>query len=69
MSIDNCTTPSYSVVNLLCKDRKGLVYDLTRTMKDIQIRVAYAKIHVRPAGVCEMDIFVQELDGSRILDK
>lgn len=69
VSIDNCTTPSYSVVNIVCNDRKGLVYDLMRTMKDIQIRVAYAKIHVRPHGLCEMDVFVQELDGSRILDK
>lgn len=69
VSIDNCTTPSYSVVNIVCNDRKGLVYDLMRTMKDIQIRVAYAKVNVRPGGLCEIDIFVQELDGSRILDK
>ena len=57
------------MVNIVCNDRKGLVYDLMRTMKDIQIRVAYAKVNVRPGGLCEIDIFVQELDGSRILDK
>ena len=41
--MDNCTTISYTVVGVVCRDRKGLVYDLFRTLKDIHIRVAYAK--------------------------
>jgi len=56
------------VVNIVCNDRKGLVYDLMRTMKDVHIRVAYAKVHVRAGGLCEIDIFLQEVDGKRILD-
>lgn len=68
VSIDNCTTAAYSVVNIICNDRKGLVYDLMRTMKDVHIRVAYAKVNVRHAGLCEIDIFLQEVDGKRILD-
>lgn len=47
VTVDNCTTSSYTVVGVVCRDRKGLVYDLFRTLKDIHIRVAYAK--VRPA--------------------
>lgn len=43
MTVDNCTTSSYTVVGVVCRDRKGLVYDLFRTLKDIHIRVAYAK--------------------------
>ena len=43
VTVDNCTTSSYTVVSIVCRDRKGLVYDLFRTLKDIHIRVAYAK--------------------------
>jgi len=43
VTVDNCTTSSYTVVSVACRDRKGLVYDLFRTLKDIHIRVAYAK--------------------------
>ena len=43
VTVDNCTTSSYTVVGVVCRDRKGLVYDLFRTLKDIHIRVAYAK--------------------------
>ena len=37
----------------MAQDRKGLVYDLMRTFKDIHLRVAYAKVQLtggRPAG-------------------
>lgn len=68
VTIDNCTTTAYSVINVICSDRKGLVYDLMRTMKDIHIRIAYGKVNVRQAGLCEVDLFVQEVDGSRITD-
>ena len=57
------------MLNVICSDRKGLVYDLMRTMKDIHIRVAYGKVAVRPGSLCEVDLFVQEVDGNRILDK
>lgn len=65
VELDNQTSSAYSVINVVCRDRKGLVYDMMRTLKDIQIRVGYAKIKV--AGQrAEADIFVQEEDGKRI---
>jgi hypothetical protein len=61
------------VCAVLVSDRKGLVYDLMRTLKDIHIRVAYGKVAVledRERGsLCEVDLFVQEVDGSRISDR
>lgn len=69
VSIDNCTTPVYTVVNIICIDRKGLVYDLMRLLKDIQIRGAYGKIVAHSTGRTEIDLFVQEIDGCRILDR
>ena len=34
-----------------------------------QVRVAYGRIAVRPDGMCEIDVFVQEVDGMRIHDE
>ncbi len=34
-----------------------------------QVRVAYGRIAVRPDGMCEIDVFVQEVDGMRIQDE
>jgi UTP:GlnB (protein PII) uridylyltransferase len=64
VTIDNCTASNYSVVNVVCRDRKGLIYDLMRTLKDIHCRVAYAKICVR-GEAAEVDLFVEEADGQR----
>ncbi len=47
VTIDNTTSKIHSVISVACPDRKGLVYDLMRTLKDIHLRVAYAKV---PAG-------------------
>lgn len=69
VTIDNSTTPSYSLINIVCRDRKGLVYDLMRTVKSIHIRVAYGKVNVRQDYMCETDLFVQEVDGSQITDQ
>ena len=68
VTIDNCTASNYSVVNVVCRDRKGLVYDLMRTLKDIHVRVAYAKIVVR-GDLAETDLFVEEADGQRAKER
>ena len=68
VTIDNCTSSNYSVVSIVCKDRKGLIYDLMRTLKDIHVRVAYAKIKVA-GDVAETDLFVEEADGRRVKER
>uniref|UniRef100_A0A061R5B4 Act-like superfamily protein isoform 1 n=1 Tax=Tetraselmis sp. GSL018 TaxID=582737 RepID=A0A061R5B4_9CHLO len=68
VSIDNCTAPSHTIVQVCCQDRKGLLYDITRTVKDSSLRVAYAKVCVKQNSVYFADIFVQEVQGGRITD-
>lgn len=68
VTIDNCTSSNYSVVSIVCKDRKGLIYDLMRTLKDIHVRVAYAKIKVH-GEMAETDLFVEEADGQRMKER
>ena len=41
VELDNALSKAYTKVELICLDRKGLLFDIMRTLKDIGIRVAY----------------------------
>ena len=41
VELDNALSKAYTKVELRCLDRKGLLFDLMRTLKDIGVRVAY----------------------------
>lgn len=66
--VDNETSPSHTMLTLRCRDRKGLLYDLFRSLKDLELRVAYGRIEVFDDGQCEVDLFVQDAEGTRISD-
>lgn len=38
VSVDNETSPSHTMLTLRCRDRKGLLYDLFRSLKDLELR-------------------------------
>ena len=44
VTIDNCTSMTHTVLQICCRDRKGLLYDIMRTIKDNSLRVTYAKV-------------------------
>lgn len=37
--MDNCLSPSHTLVQIVCQDHKGLLYDIMRTLKDYNIQV------------------------------
>lgn len=37
--VDNTLSPSHTLVQIFCKDHKGLIYDIMRTLKDYNIQV------------------------------
>ena len=69
VTIDNTTSRTHSVVSVSCHDRKGLVYDLMRTLKDVHVRTAFGKISTGDPERCHIDLFVQEADNRPITDK
>ncbi len=38
VGVDNDTSPAHTLLTLRCRDRKGLLYDLFRALKDIDLR-------------------------------
>ncbi len=63
MTLDNATTSAYSLVTVVAADRKGLVYDLMRTLKDIHLRVAYAKVGGARCSVLQEVVFPSVLQA------
>ncbi|KAL6777150.1 hypothetical protein ACKKBF_B20360 [Auxenochlorella protothecoides x Auxenochlorella symbiontica] len=71
VSVDNETSPSYTMLSLECADRKGLLYDILRALKGVDLRVAYGRLEVDEDGAglgVTIDIFIQDNDLCRIND-
>lgn len=42
--LDNSLSPAHTLVQIVCQDHKGLLYDIMRTLKDYNIQVTNFKI-------------------------
>jgi hypothetical protein len=45
VTMDNTLSPSHTLVQILCQDHKGLIYDIMRTLKDYNIQVNLNKYY------------------------
>eukprot|EP00898_Chlorokybus_atmophyticus_P005550 jgi/Chlat1/5997/Chrsp4S06312 len=68
VSVDNTTSKNHTLLYVRARDRKGLLYDLLRVMKDVSMQVSYGKIKSTDS-FCEMDLLVRQADGSTLPDK
>ena len=57
VTVDNLMSKSHTVFQMRTRDRKGLLYDVLRASKDLKVHISYAKVNLRPGGVCEVDLF------------
>ncbi|CAM8924534.1 unnamed protein product [Rhodiola kirilowii] len=66
---DNSLSPAHTVVQILCLDHKGLIYDTMRTLKDYNIQVSYGRFTVNKKGNCEIELFtMQQTENKKIVD-
>ena len=65
---DNKASERHTVLEINARDRRGLLYDLTRILGDNKVSVLSA--HVSTFGVRAVDVFyIRELDGRKITNK
>eukprot|EP00899_Mesostigma_viride_P008418 jgi/Mesvir1/17578/Mv08813-RA.1 len=74
--VDNQTSRQHTVLHVHARDRKGLLYDVLRSLKDVNLAVRYGRINTvsapKGSGVgdfCELSIFLQQVDGTILSDK
>ncbi|XP_068646192.1 ACT domain-containing protein ACR10-like [Aristolochia californica] len=68
VTMDNSLSPSHTLIQILCQDHKGLLYDIMRTLKDYNIQISYGRFSASRRGKCEVDLFVMQADGNKIVD-
>ncbi|KAJ4720713.1 ACT domain containing protein [Melia azedarach] len=68
ITVDNSLSPSHTLIQIVCQDHKGLIYDIMRTLKDYNIQVSYGRFFANQRGNCEADFFLMQADGKKIVD-
>ncbi|XP_068641968.1 ACT domain-containing protein ACR9 isoform X2 [Aristolochia californica] len=68
VTIDNSLSPVHTLLQIHCVDQKGLLYDIMRTLKDCNIQIAYGRFSPIIKGYREVDLFIQQLDGKKMVD-
>ncbi|MED6120847.1 hypothetical protein PIB30_024872 [Stylosanthes scabra] len=66
--IDNSLSPAHTLIQIHCADHKGLLYDIMRTLKDMNMKISYGRFSPNTKGYRDLDIFIQQKDGKKILD-
>ncbi|KAI7749782.1 hypothetical protein M8C21_012140 [Ambrosia artemisiifolia] len=65
--VDNLLSPIHSLLQIQCRDQKGLIYDILRISKDCDIQIAYGRVSSSVNGVRSLELFIQNEDGKKIL--
>ncbi|KAJ7975835.1 ACT domain-containing protein [Quillaja saponaria] len=68
VTVDNLLSPAHTLLQIKCVDQKGLCYDIMRISKDYDIQIAYGRISSSLKGFRNIDLFVQQKDGEKIVD-
>ncbi|XP_041025253.1 ACT domain-containing protein ACR10 [Juglans microcarpa x Juglans regia] len=68
VTMDNSLSPAHTLVQIVCQDHKGLLYDIMRTLKDYNIQISYGRFSIRQRRNCEIDLFIMQADGKKIVD-
>ncbi|EXB75885.1 hypothetical protein L484_022562 [Morus notabilis] len=68
IAFDNLLSPSHTLVQIICQDHKGLLYDIMRTLKEYNIQISYGRFTVKQRRQCEIDLFIMQVDGKKIVD-
>ncbi|XP_044483620.1 ACT domain-containing protein ACR9-like [Mangifera indica] len=66
--IDNSLSPAHTLLQIHCVDHKGLLYDIMRTLKDCNMQIAYGRFSPKSRGCRDLDLFIQQKDGKKIVD-
>ncbi|KAK4478675.1 hypothetical protein RD792_014168 [Penstemon davidsonii] len=68
ITMDNLLSPSHTLVQIVCHDHKGLLYDIMRTLKEFNIKISYGRFTRKGLSECELDLFIMQSDGKKIVD-
>ena len=66
--IDNESSQLYTILEVYTSDRFGLLYSITRTLMDLEVRIDVAKITTKVDQAADI-FYLRSLDGEKVLDR
>jgi [protein-PII] uridylyltransferase len=67
IKIDNDSSALYTILEVYTADRVGLLYTITRTLYDLQIRIAVAKITTKVDQAADV-FYIRTYTGGKVID-
>lgn len=69
ITLDNALSRAHALIQIICQDHKGLLYDILKTLRDYyNIQISYGRFTVKQRRRCEIDLFIMQADGKQIID-
>lgn len=67
ISVDNNASARYTVVDVFTRDRIGLLHEIARTLHQLDLTIALAKVNTEGQSVADV-FYVSDADGNKVLD-
>jgi len=67
IDVDSETSNEFILLQIRCKDRKGLLYDIFVQLKEIRVRVANCRTKVDRMGHATIDLMIQDEYGGELV--
>jgi [protein-PII] uridylyltransferase len=65
--IDNQVSDNYTVIDVFAHDRLGLLYDIARTLADLNLTVDFSKVSTKVDQAADV-FYVREKKGGKVMD-
>ena len=68
VEIDNNVSPEYTVIDIFAHNKVGLLYSITRTLKDLGLYIGVSKISTKVDQAADV-FYVQDIFGQKVLQE
>ncbi|MCO5582545.1 hypothetical protein L7F22_036442 [Adiantum nelumboides] len=68
VNIDNSLSPGHTLLQITFTDRKGILYDCMRVLKDFSLKIAYGRLSTTSKGSGDLDLFLLQANGNKLVD-
>ncbi|MCZ7648731.1 MAG: [protein-PII] uridylyltransferase [Planctomycetota bacterium] len=68
VKFDNKLSDRYTVIDIVCGDRIGLLYGLSRALSDMGLNLHFAKVDTN-RGLANAVFYVSEMSGEKVVDE
>ncbi|KAI5065008.1 hypothetical protein GOP47_0019703 [Adiantum capillus-veneris] len=68
VNIDNSLSPGHTLLQITFSDRKGILYDCMRVLRDLNLRIAYGRLSTTLKGSGDLDLFILQANGNKLVD-